>query len=68
MVGGSLIGEAVVKTGGETFVNATSGQTEYIPNGNIFLVGAIVVLFTLIPLLLSIKYHRQRQAEKTSAA
>ena len=68
MVGGSLIGEAVVKTGGETFVNATSGQTEYIPNGNIFLVGAIVVLFTLIPLLLSIKYHRQRQAEKNSAA
>ena len=30
--------------------------------------GAIVVLFTLIPLLLSIKYHRQRQAEKNSAA
>ena len=68
MVGGSLIGEAVVKTGGETFTNLTSGQTEYIPNGNIFLVGAVVVFFTLIPLLLSIKYHRQRQAAKNSAA
>ena len=68
MVGGSLIGEAVVKTGGETFTNLTSGQTEYIPNGNIFLVGAVVVLFTLIPLLLSIKYHKQRQTEKKSAA
>ena len=67
MVGGSLIGEAVVKTGGETFTNLTSGQTEYIPNGNIFLVGAVVVFFTLIPLLLSIKYHRQRQAAKNSA-
>ena len=68
MVGGSLIGEAVVKTGGETFTNLTSGQTEYIPNGNIFLVGAVVVFFTLIPLLLSIKYHKQRQAEKKNAA
>jgi len=60
MVAGALIGEAVVKTSGETFVNQTSGQTQYIPNSNIFLVGAIVVLFTLIPLLLSVRYHKER--------
>ena len=64
MVGGSLIGEAAVKRGGETFVNAVSGKTEYIPNGSIFLIGAVVVLFTLIPLVLSIRYHRARVAEE----
>ena len=68
MVGGSLIGEAVVKTSGETFVNAESGLTEYIPNGNIFLVGAIVVALSLIPLLFTFKLHRERvTAEKAEA-
>ena len=60
MIGGSLIGQAVVKTGGETFVNAESGLTEYVPNGNVFLVGAAVILLSLIPFLLAAKHHRQR--------
>ncbi len=63
MIGGSLIGEAVVKTSGETFENLESGLTEYIPNGNIFLVGACVIVLTLIPLLLTLKLHRQRLAQ-----
>ena len=68
MVAGALIGEAVVKTSGETFVNQTSGQTQYIPNSNIFLVGAIAVLFTLIPLLLSIKPHKERSLKEEGKA
>jgi len=60
MIGGSLIGQAVVKTGGETFVNETSGLTEYVPNGNIFLVGAAVIVLTLIPLFFTIRHHKQR--------
>ena len=65
MIGGSLIGQAVVKTSGETFVNAESGLTEYVPNGNVFLVGAAVILLSLIPFLLAARYHKQRsKAEK----
>jgi MFS family permease len=67
MIAGALIGEAVVKTSGETFVNQTSGKTEYVPNSNIFLVGAIVVAFTLIPLILSIRYHKKRALESNAA-
>ena len=62
MVGGSLIGQAVVKTSGETFQNLESGLTEYIPNGNVFLVGAFVIVLTIIPLLMTVKLHRKRVA------
>ena len=62
MIGGSLIGEAVVKTSGETFVDAASGQTQYIPNGNIFFVGAAVILLTVIPALFAAKHFKKRLA------
>ena len=64
MIAGALIGEAVVKTSGETFVNQTSGLTEYIPNSNIFLVGACVVVLTLIPLFFAWKGFRKRTSGK----
>lgn len=60
MIGGSLIGQAVVKTSGETFINETSGLYEYIPNGNVFLVGGLVVLLSIIPFAMTFKYHRER--------
>ena len=66
MVGGSLIGEAVVKTGGETFLNAESGLTEYIPNGTIFIVGAAVILLTLVPLFLTIRHQKRRLLEEAA--
>lgn len=65
MIGGSLIGQAVVKTGGETFVNAASGQTEFIPNGNIFLVGAIVTALSAVPLLMTVKHFKNRLFEES---
>lgn len=66
MIGGSLIGQAVVKTSGEQFLNETSGLMEYIPNGNVFLVGAVVIVLSVIPFLLAAKYHKQRaKAEET---
>ena len=66
MIGGSLIGQAVVQTSGETFIDEVSGQTQYIPNGNVFLVGAIVILLSLIPFIMSIKYHKKRVAEESA--
>ena len=67
MVGGSLIGEAVVKTSGEVFLNETSGLTEYIPNGNIFLVGALIVAFSAIPFLMTLKHFKKRIKEEAEA-
>lgn len=63
MVGGSILGEAIVKTSGMSFINETSGQMEYIPNGMVFLVGAMVMVLTLIPLLTTIKPHKEQIAE-----
>ena len=60
MIGGSVIGERVVKLGGETFVNAASEQTEFIPNGMIFFIGAAIVVFSLIPFLLTRKHFKAR--------
>lgn len=71
MIGGSLIGQAVVKTSGETFLEEASGQMQYVPNGNIFIVGAVVIALSLIPILLTIKYHKARakqEAAETTAA
>lgn len=58
MIFGSLIGQAVVKTSGETFLNEASGAMEYIPNGNIFLVGAIIVALSVIPLIPTFKIRK----------
>ena len=66
MIGGSLIGQAVVKTSGETFLEEASGQMQYVPNGNIFLVGAVVIALSLIPILLTIKYHKARVQNKAA--
>lgn len=64
MVGGSLLGEAVVKTSGETFLDAVSGQMNYIPNGNIFYAGAAIIAWSAIPLALTIKHRRKRLSRK----
>ena len=66
MIGGSIIGERVVKLGGETFVNEVSGQTEFIPNGWIFFIGAAIVVFSLIPFLLTRKHFKARLEESRS--
>ncbi|MBQ2091614.1 MAG: MFS transporter [Clostridia bacterium] len=58
MIGGSIIGERVVKSSGEQFLDAASGQMQYIPNGNIFLVGGIVCLLSIIPFVLTIKHRK----------
>ncbi len=64
MVGGSFIGEAVVKTSGEVITNELSGQLEYIPNGNVFLVGAVIIALSIIPLLMTVKHFKKRLIEE----
>lgn len=64
MIGGSLVGEAVVKQTGETFINELSGKAEYIPNGNIYLYGIIFVVLSVIPFLLTRKEFKKRLEEE----
>ena len=59
-IGGSLIGEATVKTSGQSFLDEVSGQMQYIPNGNIFIVGAIIGLISLIPFCMTLKHYKER--------
>ena len=66
MIGGSLGGEATLKTSGETFINEVAGRTEYIPNGNIFLVGGIIVLLSLIPAIFAGRCFNKRRAGETA--
>lgn len=63
MIGGSLVGETVVKQTGETFINELSGKAEYIPNGNIYLYGIIFVVLSAIPFLLTLKEFKKRVEE-----
>jgi MFS family permease len=57
MIGGSLLGQLAVKRSGETFVDTVSGQTQYIPNGGIFLYGMVGILLAIVPLLLTARYR-----------
>ena len=66
MIGGSLIGQAVVKTSGETFLEEASGQMQYVPNGNIFIVGAAVIALSLIPVILTIRHHKARALQESN--
>ena len=64
MIGGSLIGEAVVKTSGEQFLDEVSGQMNYIPNGNIYIVGAVIVALSLVPFLMTAKHFKNRISQE----
>ena len=60
MIGGSLLGGHAVKTSGETFLDAASGQMQYIPNGNIFRYGAVFIALSLIPLFFAWRASRNK--------
>ena len=62
MIGGSLIGQKVVSSSNASFMDEVSGQWQYIPNGNIFIVGAAVVLLSAIPFALTARLYKARIA------
>ncbi len=53
---GSNISQTVVKMTGEKFLNEVTGRYEYIPNGNVFLVGALISTLSIIPIIMTKKY------------
>jgi len=64
MIGGSLLGQSVVQAGGETFVDTVSGQTQYIPNGKIFLYGALFIILSGIPAIFAAKEFKKRLSKE----
>lgn len=63
MLFGSNIGEAIVKITGENMFNELTGRYEYIPNGNIFLIGVIISTLSIIPIMITRKYHSSELKE-----
>lgn len=63
-IGGSLLSQAVVKTSGKTFMDTVSGQMNYIPNGNIFITGAVLIALALIPIFMAAKHHKKRTGKQ----
>ena len=57
---GSYVGEWIVKTQGETTFNSITQRYEYIPNGKVFLVGAIISTFSFIPIIIA-KIHTNKR-------
>lgn len=68
MVLGSIIASLVVKGSGLQFDNPETGRLEYLPNEMIFLVGALITIFTIIPLLFASKHYRKRVAQEAQQA
>ncbi len=56
---GSTISERIVKTSGVSIFNEAIGRLEYIPNGNIFLVGVIISTLSIIPIIIAKKYRNK---------
>lgn len=67
MLFGSNIGEAIVKMNGNSTFNELTGRYEYIPNGNIFLIGALISTLSIIPILITRKYGDQKLKETESS-
>lgn len=62
MVVAPLIANPIIKKSGE-FVDE-NGLTAYLPTYTLLLVGAALVLLTVIPLIPAKKYHDRRISEK----
>ena len=56
MIFGSNVSEFIIKNTGVSTFNELTSRYEYIPNGNIFLIGAIISTFSLIPIFMTKRY------------
>ncbi len=53
MTFGSFISQTIVKTSGYTVMNYLTEQTEYIPDGKIFLAGVIISTISIVPVVIT---------------
>ncbi len=64
MLFGSIVSQTVIKNTSEPFFTSFNALPEYIPNGNIFIVGVIISSLSIIPFLYAEKHHKKRIKKK----
>ena len=60
---GSIVGEKIVKLTGFISIDEVTDRIEYIPNGNIFILGALISTLSIIPIMITNKYSKKRLVE-----
>lgn len=60
----SNISEWIIKNKGEAILNEATERFEYLPNGNVFLIGAIISCFSIIPIIIT-KKHMDKKAKNS---
>lgn len=66
MILGSNIGEFIIKHTGLSFVNEFTLRNEYIPKGNLFLIGTLISTLSLIPIMITKKYKNKHTLKSES--
>lgn len=66
MLFGSNISEWIIKNWGVNSFNEVTERFEYIPNGKIFLIGAIISAFSIFPIIITQKYADKIAAKSSS--
>ena len=66
MLFGSNIGEWVIKNSGENILNTATQRYEYIPNGKVFLVGALISTLSIIPIIIA-KIILNKKADRVTS-
>ena len=66
MIFGSTVGENIVKISGENILNEVTGRTEYIPNGNIFLIGVMISTLSILPVIFIKIFNKKRLAQEAT--
>lgn len=59
----SNISETIIKHTGLSILNEVTERYEYIPNGNLFLIGALISMISIIPIVMTKKYSKKRLGE-----
>ena len=59
----SNLGEIIIKHTGLSILNEVTERFEYIPNGNLFVIGALISMVSIIPIMMTKKYSKKRLAQ-----
>ena len=63
MLFASNIAETIIKHTGSSVLNEVTERFEYIPNGNLFVIGALISMVSIIPIMMTKKYSKKRLAQ-----
>ena len=61
---GSNIGQLIIRTMGANQFNEYTQRYEYIPNQNIFIIGTLISVLSIIPIMISKRYLNKKNEQK----